>query len=85
MAKSEVMRITVERKPAGQMEAEALIVPVFEGRRVARFGAADLFDSVRYGHRSSNADRADQVRDLDTELVRARPLLLTSTPKALLA
>src|ERR1035437_1245963 len=39
------MQITVERKPAGQVEAVALIVPVFEGRRDARFGAADLFDS----------------------------------------
>ena len=45
MAESIVMQITVERKPAGQVEADALIVPVFEGRRDARFGAADLFDS----------------------------------------
>jgi Domain of unknown function (DUF4129) len=46
--------------------------------------AADLFDSVRYGHRSSNAYHGEQVHDLDTELVRARPLLLTSSPEALL-
>src|ERR1035441_3848070 len=39
------MQITVERQPAGQVEADALIVPVFEGRRDARFGAADLCDS----------------------------------------
>src|SRR5450759_2825317 len=45
VAKSIVMKITVEPKPAGQVEAEALIVPVFEGRRDARFGAADFFDS----------------------------------------
>src|SRR6266702_6319856 len=45
VAKSEVMKITVERKPADQIEAEALIVPVFQGRKDARFGAADLFDS----------------------------------------
>src|ERR1017187_1713121 len=45
VAKSVVMKITVERMPAGQVETEALIVPVFEGRRDARFGAADLFDS----------------------------------------
>src|SRR5664280_2712341 len=45
VAKSVVMQITVERQPAGQVETEALIVPVFEGRRDARFGAADLFDS----------------------------------------
>ena len=45
MAESVVMKITVELKPAGQVEADALIVPVFEGRKDARFGAADLFDS----------------------------------------
>src|ERR1035437_5193678 len=45
VAKSRVMQITVEPKPAGQVEAEALIVPVFEGRRDARFGAADFFES----------------------------------------
>jgi leucyl aminopeptidase len=45
VAKSRVMKITLERKPAGQVEADALIVPVFEGRTDARFGAADLFDS----------------------------------------
>jgi len=37
--------ITVERKRAEQVESDALIVPVFQGRRDARFGAADLFDS----------------------------------------
>ena len=45
MAESIVMQITVEPKPAGQVEADALIVPVFEGRKDARFGAADLFNS----------------------------------------
>ena len=45
VAKSIVMKITVDRKPTPQVEAEALIVPVFEGRRDARFGAGDLFDS----------------------------------------
>ena len=45
VAKSVVMKITVERKRAEQVEADALIVPVFQGRRDARFGAADLFDS----------------------------------------
>src|SRR5260370_40706946 len=39
------VKITVERKATGQVEAEALIVPVFQDRRDARFGAADLFDS----------------------------------------
>ncbi len=39
------MQITIERKPLDQIEADALIVPVFEGRRDARFGAEDLFAS----------------------------------------
>ncbi|MEO8368562.1 MAG: leucyl aminopeptidase [Candidatus Solibacter sp.] len=39
------MQITIERKTAGQVHAEALIVPVFQGRRDGRFGAGDLCDS----------------------------------------
>ena len=39
------MQITIERKPLDQVEADALIVPVFEGRKDARFGAEDLFAS----------------------------------------
>jgi leucyl aminopeptidase len=45
MAESVVMQITIERKPLNQVEADALIVPVFEGRKDARFGAEDLFAS----------------------------------------
>ena len=45
--------------------------------------AADLFDSVCYGHRRSNPSQAGQVRDLDAELVRTRPLLPTSPPAQL--
>jgi len=40
--------------------------------------AADLFDSVRYGHRRATADQAGQVQHLDTELVKARPALAAS-------
>ncbi|MBZ5620477.1 MAG: leucyl aminopeptidase [Acidobacteriia bacterium] len=39
------MQITIESKTLEQIEADALIVPVFEGRREGRFGAADLCDS----------------------------------------
>ena len=39
------MQITVERKPLEQIEAEALIVPVFQDTKEARFGAADLCES----------------------------------------
>ena len=41
--------------------------------RLAR--AADLFDSVRYGHRRADADQAGQVQHLDAELVGTRPVL----------
>jgi leucyl aminopeptidase len=39
------MQITTEHKPLEQVEADALIVPVFEGVRETRFGAGDLCDS----------------------------------------
>ena len=37
---------------------------------------ADLFDSVRYGHRHASAYQAGQIQELDAELVTARPLLV---------
>lgn len=40
--------------------------------RLAR--AADLFDSVRYGHRHASAYQADQIHALDAELATTRPL-----------
>jgi len=39
------MKITLERNPAGQSAAGALIVPVFEGEKESRFGAAPLVES----------------------------------------
>jgi leucyl aminopeptidase len=39
------MQIQIETRPAGQLEADALIVPVFEGTREERFGAGDLSDA----------------------------------------
>jgi len=39
------MKTTVERQAVEQIEADALIVPVLEGRKEERFGAAGLFDS----------------------------------------
>src|ERR1700729_3007369 len=39
------MQITTERRPLEQVEADALIVPVFEGAAEARFGAGDLSES----------------------------------------
>jgi len=45
--------------------------------RLAR--AADVFDSVRYGHRRATADQAVEVQQLDAELVKARPVLTASS------
>jgi hypothetical protein len=44
--------------------------------RLAR--AADLFDSVRYGHRRASAAQADQMHLLDVDLVTTRPLLVAT-------
>jgi hypothetical protein len=38
--------------------------------------AADLFDSVRYGHRRASAHQAGQIQELDAELVTSHPLLM---------
>ena len=40
--------------------------------------AADVFDSVRYGHRQASAEQFGEVQHLDAELVRARPTLAAS-------
>jgi leucyl aminopeptidase len=39
------MKITLERNPFGQISTGALIVPVFEGEKESRFGAAPLVES----------------------------------------
>jgi leucyl aminopeptidase len=39
------MHITIEKNPLEQVQADALVVPVFEGRKEERFGAGDLFDA----------------------------------------
>ena len=44
--------------------------------RLAR--AADVFDTVRYGHLRLTADQAGEVQHLDAELVKARPVLAAS-------
>jgi len=40
-----MMQITIERSPLDQIAADALVVPVFEGKKEERFGAGDLCDS----------------------------------------
>src|SRR5262249_47763437 len=39
------MQIALVTAPIGEIQADALIVPVFEGRKEARFGAGPLQDS----------------------------------------
>jgi len=39
------MQTTIESKPLEQIEADAVIVLVFEGRKETRFGAGELFDA----------------------------------------
>jgi leucyl aminopeptidase len=39
------MKITIERRPPEQIQADALVVPILEDRKEERFGAAELFDS----------------------------------------
>lgn len=39
------MHITVDRRPAAQAEADALIIPVFEGRKPEGFGAVEWFEA----------------------------------------
>jgi len=43
--------------------------------------AADLFDSVRYGHRRANAEQAGAILGLDAELVTAHPVLTPIAPQ----
>ena len=59
-------------------EVSLALAPRFpdHGNRLAQ--AADVFDSVRYGHRRASADQAGEVQKLDAELVKTRPVLTTS-------
>jgi hypothetical protein len=52
----------------------------FPDHAEALAGAADLFDSVRYGHRRASEGQANQIHALDAELATARPLA-TTLPK----
>jgi hypothetical protein len=45
--------------------------------------AANLFDSVRYGHRRANTQQAAQIQALDTELAGSRPVLAAPPREAL--
>jgi hypothetical protein len=59
-------------------EVSLALAPPFpdHAERLAR--AADVFDSVRYGHRRATVDQAGEVQHLDAELIRTRPMLAAS-------
>src|SRR5436190_18495912 len=39
------MQITVDRNPLEQIEADVLVVPVFEGHKESRFGCSDFVEA----------------------------------------
>jgi hypothetical protein len=58
-------------------EVSLALASPFPDHADALAGAADLFDSVRYGHRRASEVQANQMRALDAELATARPLPTT--------
>jgi hypothetical protein len=56
-------------------EVSLALASPFPGHAERLARAADVFDSVRYGHRRATVDQASGVQQLDTELVRTRPVL----------
>ena len=59
-------------------EISLALAPPFPDHADRLAQAADVFDAVRYGHRRATAYQAGHVQQLDTELVRTRPLLAAS-------
>jgi hypothetical protein len=55
----------------------ALALP-FPGHADRLVEAANSFDAIRYGHRHATAGQAEQVLQLDAELVRTAPMLATT-------
>ena len=64
-------------------EVSLALASPFPGHADRLAGAADLFDSVRYGHRRANADQATRIHRLDAELAATRPILALSPPPGL--
>jgi hypothetical protein len=56
-------------------EVSLALAPRFPHHAHQLARAADLFDSVRYGHRRATEEQAIYVQQLDKELVRSRPVL----------
>jgi hypothetical protein len=59
-------------------EVSLALAPPFPGYAERLAGAADLFDSVRYGHRRANQGQATRIHQLDAELATTRPSLAAS-------
>lgn len=55
-------------------EVSLLLTSPFPNHADRLAQAADLFDSVRYGHRRASADQASQILRLDAELAGARAM-----------
>lgn len=64
-------------------EVSLALASPFPGHADRLAGAADLFDSVRYGHRRANEQQATQIHRLDSELATTRPTLAPSPPPGL--
>ena len=62
-------------------EVSLALASPFPGQAERLALAADLFDSVRYGHRRVREAQARQVHQLDAELVTARPILTPISPQ----
>lgn len=54
-------------------EVSLALASPFPGHADRLAAAADLFDSVRYGHRRANAEQAGRIHRLDAELAATRP------------
>jgi hypothetical protein len=55
-------------------EVSLALASPFPGHGDRLAAAADLFDSVRYGHRRANAEQATTIHRLDAELATTRPI-----------
>ena len=71
-----VERALTEDRPGRTAHEVALeLAPVFPAEAAALAEAADAFDAVRYGGLGATADRAARVRQLESRIARARPVL----------
>jgi len=59
-------------------EVSLALAPPFPDHADRLAQAANVFDAVRYGHRSATSAQASEVLNLDAELVKTRPVLAAS-------